>query len=174
MKPTIIIKCLLLSLIMLSIYSCEIPDPNEDDKGKHIIDDYLHYADRVELPYQDTVYVPVYSKIYCEVGSKSILLTATLSIRNTSYTDTVFINSIEYFRAGKRETSYHDKTLVLGPMQSIDYVIDREDTKGGTGANFMIQWGASRNIKPIFQCVMISTSGQHGLSFTTEGVSLKN
>jgi hypothetical protein len=58
-------------------------------------------------------------------------------------------------------------------MQSIEYVIEEDDVKGGTGANFIVNWGALKNdVKPIFQGVMISTSGQQGLSFVTEGVSI--
>jgi len=65
------------------------------------------------------------------------------------------------------------KTLILPPMQSIDYVIDRDDTSGGTGANFIVTWGAHRDTKPMFQAVMIGTTGQHGLSFVTNGISIK-
>ena len=68
---------------------------------------------------------------------------------------------------------YLESTILLQAMQSIEYVIEEEDVKGGTGANFIVNWGAFKNdVKPIFQGVMISTSGQQGLSFVTEGVSI--
>jgi hypothetical protein len=69
--------------------------------------------------------------------------------------------------------SFIDGTLVLEPMQSIDYVIDRDDNTGGVGANFLVTWGAKKNTHPLFQAVMIGRSGQHGLSFMTSGISMK-
>ena len=103
------------------------------------------------------------------------MLTATLSIRSTSLSDTTFIKTIDYYDTeGKLVKSFLDRTLILGPMESIDYVIEQEDDTGGTGANFLVQWGARKDVKPIFQCVMIGTIGQHGLAFTTDGISTKD
>jgi hypothetical protein len=88
--------------------------------------------------------------------------------------DTTYINDIDYYDTnGKKVKSFIDQTLILGPMQSIDYVIERDDNSGGTGANFLVTWGAEKNTKPLFQAVMIGTSGQHGLSFIVDGISLK-
>lgn len=154
--------------------SCINVDPNTDEEGHNIIENLLIYTDSSNQSYKDTVYVPIYSDIYSVRKQKSTLLTATLSIRSTSLVDTTFINSIDYFDShGNKIRSYIDKTLVLKPMASLDYVIERDDVAGGTGANFLVTWGADEDTKPIFQAVMISTSGQHGLSFVTNGVSTK-
>ena len=144
-------------------------------KGEDLLERHLTYSDTKTHEYQDTVYIPVYSDIYSEVRTKSILLTATLSIRSTSLSDTTFIKTIDYYDTeGKLVKSFLDRTLILGPMESIDYVIEQEDDTGGTGANFLVQWGARKDVKPIFQCVMIGTIGQHGLAFTTDGISTKD
>ena len=59
-------------------------------------------------------------------------------------------------------------------MQTIEIVIDENDIEGGTGANFIFDWLATKSTHaPYFEAVMISTSGQQGLSFTTKGVDLK-
>ncbi|MFK8103713.1 MAG: DUF3124 domain-containing protein [Saprospiraceae bacterium] len=69
--------------------------------------------------------------------------------------------------------AYVDKTLRLKPMESIDYVVEEQDELGGTGANFIIVWGAkSKHLNPLFQGVMISTMGQQGISFITDGISI--
>jgi len=163
-------------LFCLTLFaSCIESSPNTTVDGKDIIESNLAYTDKSTQDYQDTVYVPIYSDIYTVHRDKSLLLTATLSIRSTSLRDTTFINNISYYNtAGELVRSYIDKTLILAPMQSIDYVIERDDVEGGSGANFLISWGGEVNTKPLFQAVMIGTTGQHGLSFVTEGVSLKN
>lgn len=170
MKTSIIGSLLILLCCLLS---CQQKNPNLNTTGEDILDANLTYVDDVSLNYHDTVYVPIYSDIYAESKLSSVLLTATLSIRNTSLSDTTYISSIEYYNTnGNLVRSYIDRTLLLRPMQSIDYVIDRSDASGGSGANFIVTWGADKNTKPIFQAVMITTQGQHGLSFVVDGVSL--
>ena len=49
-------------------------------------------------------------------------------------------------------------------------MIDEVDKEGGTGANFLFEWKLNKKAnEPFFEAVMISTSGQQGLSFTTQG-----
>jgi hypothetical protein len=154
--------------------SCIENDPNKNKQGENIIESLLVFTDLADQNYRDTVYIPIYSDIYSVHRQKSTLLTATLSIRSTSLTDTTYINSIDYYDShGKKIRSYIDKTLLLKPMASVDYVIERDDVSGGTGANFLVTWGAETNTQPMFQAVMIATTGQHGLSFVTNGVSTK-
>ncbi|MFK7947275.1 MAG: DUF3124 domain-containing protein [Saprospiraceae bacterium] len=154
--------------------SCENSNPNLNKEGKDILEANEIYADNINLNYQDTVYVPIYSDIYA--GSKYITfnLTATLSIRNTSLTDSMYVEAINYYNTGgELVQEFLDKTLVLRPMQSIEYVIDEDDETGGTGANFIVHWGAMNDrLIPVIQGVMISTHRQQGISFVTEGVSI--
>jgi len=169
------IKFLSCILLLTFLASCIESSPNTNIDGVDIIESNLAYTDESDQAYQDTVYVPVYSDIYSVHRDKSLLLTATLSIRSTSLRDTTYINEIHYYNTnGDLVRSYIDNTLILSPMQSIDYVIERDDVEGGSGANFLISWGGDLDTRPIFQAVMIGTIGQHGLSFVTEGVSLKN
>ena len=166
---------LITAILLGSLISCITKDPNVNSRGENVMESHLAFTDQSIQHYKDTVYVPVYSDIYSEHRLSSTLLTATLSIRSTSLRDTTFINTIAYYNTqGELVRNYIDRTLILGPMQSIDYVIDRDDTSGGTGANFVVTWGARINTKPLFQAVMIGTSGQHGLSFVTDGVSISS
>lgn len=157
------------------LFGCEEPDPNLNASGEDLLESKETFVEPTNLPYKDTVYVPIYSDIYSKTKEDRLLLTATLSIRNTSLTDSMYIRDIDYYDTdGKLVRHYIDKTLLLTPMQSIDYVIEEADTAGGTGANFIINWGANSNdIYPVFQGVMIAMRGQHGISFVTEGKSIK-
>jgi hypothetical protein len=127
------------------------------------------------LNYRDTVYVPIYSDIYSETKAVKFNLTATLSIRNTSLTDSIYLENIDYYNsAGEKVRGYIENTVLLKPMQSLEYVIEEDDNEGGTGANFIVNWGTNGfQAKPIFQGIMISTNGQQGISFSTDGVSIK-
>lgn len=171
------LKTSTISLILILVIiacSCVENNPNIGVDGTDIIESHLAFTDESIQDYQDTVYIPIYSDIYNEHRLQSTLLTATLSIRSTSLTDTTYINTIDYYDTkGDKVRAYIDRTLVLQPLQSIEYVIDRDDTSGGSGANFIVEWGARRDTKPLFQAVMIGTTGQHGLSFVTDGISIK-
>lgn len=119
-------------------------------------------------------YLPVYSQIY-QLNTKRIHdLTITVSIRNLSLSDTMYILKAEYFDSkGDFIRSYFQHPVYVKPLETIEIVIDELDNAGGTGAKFLFDWAVKKqNIAPLFQAIMISTSGQQGLSFVTEGMQL--
>ena len=118
-----------------------------------------------------TSYLSVYSEIYSETEHRTHNLTSTISMRNTNLRDTIYINKAEYFDTkGNPIRTYFDETIYIKPMETVEIVIDEKDRSGGTGANFLFQWSIKPSShEPYFEGVMISTSGQQGLSFTTEG-----
>jgi hypothetical protein len=77
---------------------------------------------------------------------------------------------VYYDTHGQVVRSYFEKTIFIAPMQTVEIVIAETDVEGGTGANFLFDWQAPAGAQePYFEGVMISTSGQQGLSFTTQG-----
>jgi hypothetical protein len=163
---------LFLSLLLFS--SCIDNNPNLNAEGQDVFQANAVYVEKDSLAYMDTVYVPIYSEIYNESKDVIFHLTATLSIRNTSMQDSFYVKGVDYYDTnGDLVRKYLEKTILLKPLQTIEYVIEEKDDAGGTGANFIIIWGADQSdLKPMFQGVMISTHGQQGLSFTTEGRSI--
>lgn len=163
-------------IILATTFSCQQSNQNEDASGRDILKKHelKQGMPQISNEYQDTIYVPIYSDIYSQSKNVSFLLTATLSIRNTSMSDSIYIEAIDYYNTnGELVRKYTENTLFLKPLESIDYVIDENDESGGTGANFIIIWGAKNSyLKPIFEAVMISTRGQQGISFTTQGISI--
>ncbi|MUH36372.1 DUF3124 domain-containing protein [Zobellia amurskyensis] len=124
-------------------------------------------------PLTKQVYVPIYSDIYNQTRDSRTLLTATLSIRNTSLKDSLFITTIDYYNTGgDLVRSYLEQAIYLRPMESIDYVIEQQDTSGGSGANFIIDWYSKRPVNPLFQAVMVGGLGAQAFSFTTEGIDV--
>ncbi|UNY99667.1 DUF3124 domain-containing protein [Zhouia spongiae] len=122
-------------------------------------------------------YLPVYSEIYSFSESQTTFLTVTVSMRNINTDDVVYITRADYFDThGKRIRSYFEKPISLKPLETVEIIIDEADNLGGVGGNFIFEW-ATENIRvndPFFEAVMISTKGQQGLSFTTNGIKLKN
>ena len=116
-------------------------------------------------------YLSVYSQIYSQSEHRTQDLTVTVSMRNINLTDTVYVFKATYFDTkGKEIRSYLKNPIFLAPMETAEIVIDEVDKEGGTGANFLFDWKVKKNsTEPFFEAVMISTSGQQGLSFTTQG-----
>jgi len=123
---------------------------------------------------QGSTYLSVYSQIYSQSDRTTHDLTATVSMHNTNSRDTIYINKAEYFDTdGNSIRTYFDRTIFVAPMATVQIIIDEEDTSGGTGANFIFDWMIkSQSNEPFFEAVMISTSGQQGLSFKTDGKRL--
>ena len=121
----------------------------------------------IGLPSMDSIvsgstYLSVYSQIYSLTEHLTHDLTATVSMRNINRRDTVYLTGAEYFDThGNLIRTYFKNTIYIAPMETIEIVIDEHDREGGTGANFIFDWKA--------EAVMISTSGQQGLSFSTQG-----
>ncbi|MBT8272646.1 MAG: DUF3124 domain-containing protein [Bacteroidia bacterium] len=124
---------------------------------------------------QGETYLSVYSQIYSQTEHRTHDLTATVSLRNTNREDTIYVNKAEYFDTkGFPIRTYFDKTIFIAPMETVEIIIDEQDQEGGTGANFLFNWTIKPNSnEPFFEAIMISTSGQQGLSFTTFGKRTK-
>ncbi|WP_299681606.1 DUF3124 domain-containing protein [uncultured Dokdonia sp.] len=166
---------ILIFILLGTFYSCVDKNPNTITE-KEIQQENLVKAKNAALTYpiNAEVYVPIYSDIYSKNRNTKILLTATLSIRNTSKKDSLFINTIEYYNTeGTLVRNYIKSPIFLKPLETIDYVIEEEDAEGGSGANFLIDWGAKNKITPVFQAVMIGMIGQHAFSFTTDGTTIE-
>lgn len=165
-------KIILLILLPIFLLSCEseIPMGPQDFQSPT---PYTFVPDAV-TKLQDTVYVPIYSDIYDKTVSSKSLLTATLSVRNTSIRDSIYVYGVDYYNTeGVLVRNYLEQILLLEPLQTAEFIVEESDNSGGTGANFLVEWGANQaNLKPIFQGVMVLKSGQHALSFVTNGISI--
>ncbi|TWU29353.1 DUF3124 domain-containing protein [Bythopirellula polymerisocia] len=121
-----------------------------------------------------TVYVPAYSHIYHQDG-KPHLLTITLSVRNTSLDHEIILTSVRYFDTeGKEIKQYLESPLSLAPLATTAFLVERDDTSGGSGANFLVEWISKEPVtQPVIEAVMIDTSAQQGISFARSGTVIK-
>ncbi|NNJ27381.1 DUF3124 domain-containing protein [Alienimonas chondri] len=121
-----------------------------------------------------TVYVPAYSHVYHEKGDAH-LLTVTLSARNTDPDRDLVLTRVTYHGTdGSQVRALLKQPLRLGPLASRDFLVEREDTSGGSGANFLIEWVAAEPVsEPAFEAVMIDTRGGQGISFVRPGIVVR-
>lgn len=161
-----------LSLILAILSSC---NQNKAPETKHHSDYHFEKVDKSAFEKTELVYIPIYSDIYYVDARHTFSLTATLSIRNTSFKDSIYVFSIDYYNSGgEKVRRYNESTLLVKPMESVEFVVENKDDTGGVGANFVVEWGAKPEAqRPYFQGVMIGTTGQQGISFTTEGIVIK-
>ena len=159
-------------LLFVIVTGCQISDKKMAKEIKRSHPSHIYNfvePDTIRLKYFETDYLPIYSSIYYQDGTKRFPITATVSIRNTSLSDSAFILSARYYDSyGKVIHSYLDSTLLLSPLESIELVVEEKDTEGGAGANFIIEWAANRySDQLLIQSIMIGTYSQQGISFLT-------
>jgi len=159
-------------LLFMVLISCQNKETATNKKINYPSHKYTYVnLDTSTLKYKETVYVPVYSDIYHLDGTKRFLLTATVSVRNISLKDSAYVlNAVYNDSYGKQLRSFTTKSILLKPLESIEYVIEDAEDKGGAGASFILEWGGSRySNQMLIQSIMIGTTGQQGISFIAKG-----
>ena len=128
-------------------------------------------VDRSHFSYKDTFYVPIYSDIYTDSNNGKVLLSATLSVRNTTLTKSLYINKIDYYDTeGTLIKSYIKGPIELPAMATLNYIVEKEENKGGPGANFIIEVeGIDKSVTPVIEAVMIGNFSNKSFAFSTEG-----
>ncbi len=113
-----------------------------------------------------TVYVPAYSHIYSGEGEPQ-LLAITLSIRNTDPDRSIRIVEARYFDTkGKLVKNYVDGIVKMAPLETIDLLVEKQDKRGGSGANFIVTWKSDEAVyEPIIEAVMIGVARNQNISF---------
>lgn len=159
--------------ICLGIFSCSTvkkqPEPSRPNWEAH------YYNAPVDFGINGKSYLSVYSQIYSGTDSRVKNLCVTVSMRNINTNDTLYIESARYYDSGGNFIQdYLEKSVRLLPLETLEIIIDEVDPSGGTGGNFLFDWKMdSLSIEPKFEAVMISTSGQQGISFVTAGHRIK-
>ena len=119
-------------------------------------------------------YVPVYSHIYYD-GGRPYLLEVTLSIRNVDPKQPVYVSAVEYYDThGKLSKKQVDRLIKLNPLQTIEFLVERHDVTGGSGANFIVEWhaGTKDTHAPLIEAVMVGRSGTNAISFVRKSEPL--
>lgn len=102
-------------------------------------------------------------------------LTATLSVRNTDLTNPIIIAAINYYDTeGKLVRKELAQPVELGPLAATSFIIEQQDTSGGSGASYIVEWVVQKEVStPVIEAVMINTGGNQGVSFISPGRVIK-
>jgi hypothetical protein len=122
---------------------------------------------------KQAVYVPVYSHVYSN-GGQPYLVETTLSIRNTDTSEPVVLSSVRYFDTkGVLVKDYLHQPLALAPLESTEFLVEKQDISGGSGANFVVEWAADTVVnEPIIEAVMIGFKGSNSISLIRAGTPI--
>ena len=116
-------------------------------------------------------YVPAYSSVSMSQGKLRADFSVTLSIHNASETRPLVLKRIAYFEtAGKMVENYLKSPIALKPFATIEIFVPTTDVRGGTGANFIVDWAAAGEIaEPVVEALMIGGLGSGHYAFITQG-----
>ena len=116
-------------------------------------------------------YVPVYSSVSMSQGKLRADFSVTLSIHNASEVRPLVLKRIAYFdTAGKMVESYLKTPIALKPFSTIEVFIPTSDVRGGTGANFVVDWAATGDIaEPAVEALMVGGVGAGHYAFISQG-----
>lgn len=130
--------------------------------------------DSKRMPYQQTFYVPIYSNIHVDEDNPKVMLSATLSIRNSSLDHSIYVNKIDYYNTkGEFVRPYLTKMIELPPMGTLNYIVERMDDSGGEGANFVVSVeGPDAKLSPVIEAIMIGSYSNKGFAFSTSATPI--
>ena len=116
-------------------------------------------------------YVPVYSSVSMSQGKLRADFSVTLSIHNASETKPLVLQRVAYFdTSGKLVESYLKAPVALKPFATIEVFIATTDVRGGTGANFVVDWAAAGEIaEPAVEALMVGGVGAGHYAFISQG-----
>ena len=120
-------------------------------------------------------YVPVYSSVSMSQGKLRADFSVTLSVHNASETKPLVLKRIAYFdTSGKMVENYLKAPIALKPFATIEVFIAATDTRGGTGANFVVNWAAPNEIaEPAVEALMVGSVGPGHYAFISQGRSIR-
>ena len=120
-------------------------------------------------------YVPVYSSVSMSQGRLRGDFSVTLSVHNASETRPLVLKRIAYFdTVGRLVESYLKAPIALKPFSTVEVFIAATDVRGGTGANFVVDWAATGEIaEPAVEALMVGSVGSGHYAFITQGRPIK-
>ena len=118
-------------------------------------------------------YVPVYSSV--AMSKLRADFSVTLSIHNASETRPLVLRRIAYFdTAGKMVENYLKAPVALKPFSTVEVFVPATDVRGGTGANFVVDWAATGEIaEPVVEALMFGAVGSGHYAFVSQGRPIK-
>jgi hypothetical protein len=171
-------RALIVLILLFGALGCSRPEPEPTQIGSAAARLKPVSVLLPEPTIQRTVYVAIYSSIYTglDINRRMMDLAATVSVRNVSVRQRIVLDHVRYYDSeGKLVREYLNTPSELGPLASVEFVVQQFDQAGGPGANFLVRWTGPADVdEPIIEAVMIGNGGNFGYSFISPGRTIKN
>ncbi|WP_246774179.1 DUF3124 domain-containing protein [Bradyrhizobium diazoefficiens] len=133
--------------------------------------DSLTALPKEEVAVSGGFYVPAYSSVAMSRGKLRVDFSVTLSVHNASESQPLVVRRIAYFdTAGKQVESYLKAPVAVKPLATISIFIPTDDVRGGTGANFIVDWAATGEIaEPVVEALMVGGVANAHYAFISQG-----
>ena len=131
----------------------------------------VHADSAVKRSKGQIVYLPVYSHVFIGTQRLRLELSVNASIRNTDPSNAITIVRADYYDTdGNLVERYIKEPATLKPLASRFSYIETSNIKGGTGANFIVEWKSDvLTTPPIIEALMSGFSGTRGYSYVSRG-----
>jgi len=123
------------------------------------------------------LYLPIYSVIQygdrdSSGAARELPVSSLVSIHNTDPDKPIRLLAARYFATdGKFLRNFVATPRVLKPMETVEFLVERRDVVGGSGANFVIQWDAAVAVSPpLIHALHVELQTNRAIVFTTDAV----
>jgi len=123
------------------------------------------------------LYLPIYAFIqYGDLdnsgAARQLPVSSLVSIHNTDLDKPLRVLSARYYSTeGKFLRNFVSSPRILKPMETLEFLVQRRDVVGGSGANFVIQWESEVPVSPpLVQALHIELQTNRSIVFTTDAV----
>ena len=124
-----------------------------------------------------SLYLPIYSVIQYgdrdrSGSARELPVSSLVSIHNTDLDKPIRLVAARYYATdGKFLRDFVSSPRVLRPMETVEFLVERRDVVGGSGANFVIQWDAAVPVSPpLVQALHVEVQTNRAIVFTTDAV----
>lgn len=158
---------LLASLAWLGVICCEArADAMQENFAASLVP-----VPAGETAVSGAVYVPVYSSVAMTPGKLRADFSVTLSVHNASETRPLILRRIDYFdTSGAKVEAHLKQPVALKPFGTVEVFVPAKDVRGGTGANFIVEWAATGEIaEPVVEALMVGSIGSGHYAFISQG-----
>ena len=123
------------------------------------------------------LYLPIYSVVQYgdrdrSGAARELPVSALVSVHNTDLERPIRLLGARYYATdGKFLRDFVPSARVLKPMETVEFLVERRDVVGGSGANFVIQWEAAAPVSPpLVQALHVEVQTNRAIVFTTDAV----
>ncbi|MBW2243322.1 MAG: DUF3124 domain-containing protein [Deltaproteobacteria bacterium] len=114
-----------------------------------------------------TVYAAAYSYVLMGGGEHRFPVSSTLVVRNTDPVRAIVVTTVDYRDSGGEHLRHYvEEPIVIGPLASVEFVVQESDMTGGHSPSFIVRWEAKEMMNaPVVETLMIGGRGTKGISF---------